>query len=99
MSEHAQPSSKQVVQQAVKMRSADRAGNPCQSPAVSGKRRCRMRGGANGSGPSVGNRNALKHGRYTAKLLELRRRLAKLDNVVIHAAGHRSELDLWKSLP
>ena len=58
-----------------------------------------MHGGAKGSGASVGNRNALKHGRYTTELLELRRRLAKLDNVVIHAAGHRSELDLWKSLP
>ena len=52
-----------------------------------------------GSGAPVGNRNALKHGRYTTELLELRRRLTELDNVVIHTAGHRSELDLWKSLP
>ena len=58
-----------------------------------------MHGGATGSGAPVGNRNALKHGRYTTELLELRRRLTELDNVVIHTAGHRSELDLWKSLP
>jgi hypothetical protein len=37
-----------------------------------------MHGGANGSGARVGNRNALKHGRSTTELLELRRRLAEL---------------------
>ena len=42
-----------------------RAGSPCQSPAVSGKQRCRMHGGAKGSGAPAGNRNALKHGRYS----------------------------------
>jgi hypothetical protein len=35
-----------------------RSGKPCMSPAVGGKRRCRMHGGAAGSG-------ALKHGRFT----------------------------------
>jgi glucans biosynthesis protein len=35
------------------------------SPAVSGKARCRMHGGATGSGAPRGNQNALKHGRYT----------------------------------
>ena len=42
-----------------------RTGSACRSPAVSGKRRCRMHGGAKGSGARAGNRNALKHGRYS----------------------------------
>ena len=42
-----------------------RRGAACQSPAVKGKRRCRMHGGTN-PGPPKGNRNAYKHGRaYT----------------------------------
>jgi len=43
-----------------------RAGTPCKSPAVAGKRRCRMHGGAHGSGGQPGNRNAWKTGRYSA---------------------------------
>jgi glucans biosynthesis protein len=42
-----------------------RRGSPCRSPAVAGKKRCRLHGGAAGSGAPLGNRNALKHGRYT----------------------------------
>lgn len=38
-----------------------RNGAPCQAPAVTGKARCRMHGGAKG------NQNALKHGQYTAE--------------------------------
>jgi len=44
-----------------------RMGTPCQSPAVHGRQRCRMHGGAKGSGAPVGNTNALKHGMYTAE--------------------------------
>jgi len=44
-----------------------RKGTPCQAPAVSGKKRCRMHGGAKGSGAPMGNQNALKHGLYTAE--------------------------------
>ncbi|MDJ1007869.1 MAG: HGGxSTG domain-containing protein [Paracoccaceae bacterium] len=44
-----------------------RKGTPCQAPAVTGKRRCRMHGGAKGSGAPLGNRNAFKHGLYTAE--------------------------------
>ena len=40
-------------------------GTPCQSPAVNGKKRCRMHGGAKGSGAPLGNQNALKHGMYS----------------------------------
>ena len=43
-----------------------RSGNPCQSPVVKGKRRCRMHGGAKGSGAPKGERNgAYKHGQQT----------------------------------
>jgi uncharacterized protein YjcR len=48
------------------------------SPAVSGKRRCRMHGGAPGSGAPLGNKNALKHGHYTREALEERRQLQDL---------------------
>jgi len=37
----------------------------CRSPAVRGKKRCRMHGGAPGSGPPRGNRNARKHALFT----------------------------------
>ena len=41
-----------------------RAGHPCRSHPVTGRRRCRMHGGAPGSGAPLGNRNA-----PTARLL------------------------------
>ncbi len=55
-----------------------RKGTPCQSPAVSGKARCRMHGGASGSGAPIGNQNALKHGMYTKAALEESRALRRL---------------------
>jgi hypothetical protein len=55
-----------------------RAGTPCRSPAVGGKRRCRMHGGAPGSGAPRGNQNALKHGRYTSAAIAERRQLQDL---------------------
>ncbi|HEV2610618.1 MAG TPA: HGGxSTG domain-containing protein [Noviherbaspirillum sp.] len=54
-----------------------RSGAPCMGPAVQGKRRCRMHGG-NSPGAPKGNRNALKHGQYSARALELRRKAAKI---------------------
>ena len=55
-----------------------RSGKPCRSPAVSGKRRCRMHGGAPGSGAPTGNQNALKHGLYTKAAIEERGQLRAL---------------------
>jgi uncharacterized protein YjcR len=55
-----------------------RSGKLCLSPAVKGKKRCRMHGGAPGSGAPKGNQNALKHGCYTAAAIEERRQLRKL---------------------
>ena len=42
-----------------------RSDSPCKSPAVRGKKRCRMHGGALGSGAPHGNQNARKTGLYT----------------------------------
>jgi hypothetical protein len=48
----------------------------CQSPAMPNGR-CRLHGGWS-QGPPFGNKNALKHGRYTAEAIAKRRReLAK----------------------
>lgn len=53
-------------------------GTPCQAPAVAGKARCRLHGGAKGSGARPGNRNAWKHGRRGAAALDRQRMLRKL---------------------
>jgi hypothetical protein len=55
-----------------------RSGTSCRSPAVKGRRRCRMHGGTAGSGARAGNQNALKHGRYSRELLEFRRMMREL---------------------
>ena len=55
-----------------------RHGTPCQQPAVSGRKRCRMHGGAEGSGSPLGNRKAFKHGRYSAEAIARRRKVAEL---------------------
>ena len=55
-----------------------RRGTPCQAPAVAGKRRCRMHGGAKGSGAPVGNKNALKLGLHTQEAIVERREIARL---------------------
>lgn len=55
-----------------------RAGTPCKSPAVQGKKRCRMHGGAPGSGAPRDNKNAVKHGLYTREAIAQRRQLREL---------------------
>ena len=42
---------------------------------LQGKKRCRMHGGAEGSGAPKGNQNALKHGRYTKEEIQSRKAL------------------------
>lgn len=48
-------------------------GKPCRSPAVRGKKRCRIHGGSKGSGAQRGNANAITHGETTAKIKEFRK--------------------------
>ncbi len=47
-----------------------RSGLSCQAPAVQGKKRCRMHGGAAGTGAPKGNGNALKTGLHTREMME-----------------------------
>jgi hypothetical protein len=44
---------------------ATRSGTTCRAPAVQGKARCRMHGGARRSGAPRGNQNARTHGAFT----------------------------------
>jgi len=53
-----------------------RQGTPCKNPPCVGKNRCRMHGGAKGSGAPIGNQNARKHGFYTRESILARRRVA-----------------------
>ena len=55
-----------------------RSGEPCLAPAVRGKKRCRMHGGAPGSGAPRGNTNALKHGHFTRDAIAERRSIQSL---------------------
>jgi len=55
-----------------------RSGGACRSPAVRGKKRCRMHGGAPGSGAPRENRNARKHGLFTKDAIAERRQIQAL---------------------
>lgn len=55
-----------------------RSGKPCQAPAANGYRRCRMHGGAPGSGAPKGNKNAVRHGFYTKEAKGLRKQTRDL---------------------
>jgi uncharacterized protein YjcR len=55
-----------------------RSGASCRSPAIQGRSRCRMHGGAAGSGAPRGNKNARKHGLYTREAIAQRRQLGEL---------------------
>lgn len=60
-----------------------RAGGACRAPAIAGKRRCRMHGGAVGSGGQRGNQNALKAGLHTAEMIAFKR----LINAALRGGG------------
>jgi hypothetical protein len=53
-----------------------RSGLECRAPAVRGHSVCRMHGA--GGGAPKGNRNALKHGEFTAEATALRREVLAL---------------------
>lgn len=50
-------------------------GRPCKSPAVRGKKRCRIHGGSMGSGAPRGNQHALKHGQTTAQVKAFKKQI------------------------
>jgi hypothetical protein len=66
------------MNQAPRCHARTRRGTPCQQAAVGGRKRCRMHGGAEGSGSPPGNRKAFKHGRYSAEAIAQRREVAAL---------------------
>lgn len=66
---------------ALRCRARTRAGTECQSPAVRGRNRCRMHGGTNLGAP-IGNRNARKHGGYSAKTMAAARYLRMMARLV-----------------
>jgi hypothetical protein len=53
-------------------------GKPCRCPAVKGKARCRVHGGARGSGARIGNANAFKHGATTVETKTFKAELSQL---------------------
>jgi hypothetical protein len=65
---------------------------PCQSPAVTGRARCRLHGGTDGIGGQPGNRNALKHGRYTAEAIAQRRKVVALLRACRNQSGGMRDL-------
>jgi hypothetical protein len=52
-----------------------RSGAPCRAPSVRGNRRCRMHGGAPGSGAPRDNQNARQHGRFTRQAIAERKQI------------------------
>ena len=50
-------------------------GEPCRCPAIKGKSRCRLHGGAKGSGAPRGNTNALVHGGSTAEAINFKQKV------------------------
>jgi hypothetical protein len=54
--------------------------------------RCRLHGGLSPGAPK-GNRNALKHGRYTAEALARRREVAALIRAMRALSGDTEEAD------
>jgi hypothetical protein len=55
-----------------------RGSRPCRNHPIRRRQRCRLHGGASGTGAPRGNRNAVKHGRTTAAALAARRAIARL---------------------
>ena len=67
----------EILAQARRCLARTRSGKPCQSPAVAGRKRCRMHGGTNPGAPK-GNQHNFKHGRYSAEAIKMRRYAAML---------------------
>jgi hypothetical protein len=67
------------LQAAPRCRAKTRAGHACQSPAVKSRKRCRMHGGAVGSGAPKGKRNgSYSTGLFTKDMLNERQTLREI---------------------
>jgi hypothetical protein len=76
MSDHARNSGPMLASR--RCGAKTRSGGACRSPAVHGKKRCRMHGGAQGSGAPRANQSARKHGLFTRDLIDERRQIQAL---------------------
>lgn len=65
-------------------------GKPCRCPAIRGKTRCRVHGGARGSGAPHYNLNALKHGETTSEAKAFREEIRQ---AIQHNKSLIKELD------
>lgn len=68
-----------------------RRNSVCQSPAIKGKARCRMHGGAKGSGAPKGNTYAVTHGQST---LEMRAFRKSVRQIIKEAMEFKDDLKL-----
>jgi len=64
------------MHQAPRCEARTRSASSCRAPAMRNGR-CRLHGGKS-TGPPKGNKNALKHGRYTAQAITCRREVRAL---------------------
>jgi glucans biosynthesis protein len=72
-----------TMSQASRCGARTRSGAPCKSAPVTGRQRCRMHGGADGSGAPKGARNGnYKHGRYTKEMVATRRWLREATHML-----------------
>jgi hypothetical protein len=87
------------MHQAPRCLARTRRGSPCQSPAMKNGR-CRMHGGTSPGAPK-GNKNALKHGQYSADAIARRRSIADEQrwrgfarDLMVQEVGH-AKLRAW----
>jgi glucans biosynthesis protein len=74
-------------------RAQTRSGKPCQSPIVRGKKRCRVHGGASGSGGPPGERNGqFRHGERTKAAIAERRKFSAFRLVGSETKPHACQL-------
>ena len=67
------------LRQAPRCLARTRSGTPCQKPVAKGKKRCRLHGGAEGSGAPCGERNgSYRHGLFTREAIAERKALQAL---------------------
>lgn len=70
----------------------NRAGKPCRCPAMRGKARCRLHGGASGSGAPQGEPNGMwRHGGYTSEAIALRQAAIGLIRALRDAESERKK--------
>jgi len=62
-------------------------GSSCRCPAIRGKARCRIHGGAKGSGAPKLNQNALKSGLFTNEVQEFRKIIRQAINTSNNLIG------------